>query len=181
MNGRTKMMVYCVCAITLLSCSRERVLDHAELRMSLASPDYKVKRSAINRLLRIGRERPLTKEEVSLLLLPLESDPDWRIRVRITTVLPFAANKSQVIQPLIGALQERDEAVSGGGNLQIYCCRALAEIGDPHALPVMRSWLAFLESNPEKFKMKRHDLIEITKQWINELEGKGRGADEDNM
>jgi hypothetical protein len=72
----------------------------------------------------------------------------------------------------MAALQERDDDASGGGNLQIYSCKALAKIGDPTALPAMREWLSYLKSNPKEFKSRMDDLIKMTGQSIRELEEK---------
>src|SRR5712671_5087069 len=91
-------------------------VDHSlyELRRDLASPVYETRVAAVTELLQMGQKKPLNKKEISLLLLPLKTD-EWRIKVRILLVLPFAANPDWVVEPIIGALQDRAEESSGGG------------------------------------------------------------------
>jgi len=169
-----------ICTLILLSAvaavalAEPAQLDLADLKKKLADKDYKVRKAAVKVLLYAGQERRLNKEEIELLLPPFKSDPDWRIKVRIALVFPFAADKAQILQPLIQALQERDDDASGGGNLQISSCRALAEVGNQTALPAMREWLTFLKSNPQQFTLLRDDLIKQTTQRIKELEDKAK-------
>ena len=172
MKRRIKILLFLLIATAAASCAREPKASPSDLKTKLASSDYEVRKSAVTQLLHTGQQRPLTRKEVSLLLPPFKSDPDWRIKVRITAVLPFAVDKTQVLQPLIDALRERDDEASGSGNLQMYSCKALAKIGDPMALPAMRSWIGFLKTNPEQFKLFREDLIKMAEQHVNELEGK---------
>ena len=146
------------------------ILSH--LKIQLADPDYEVRKAAVSRFLEVGRLRPLQKKEVKLLLSPFKSDLDWRIKVRITAVLPLAAEKTQVIAPLLDALRVRDDEACGGGNLQLYSCRALASIGDPKVLPEMQKWVAFLESNPKHFYWHTEDLVEMSQYHIDKLETK---------
>jgi HEAT repeat protein len=146
--------------------------DLADQKERMSSPDYEMRKAVVTELLRTGETRPLSRDEITLLLPHFASDPDWRIKVRIASVLPFAAEKTQTLQPLVAALKERDDKASGGGNLQIASCRALAEIGDKAALPAMREWLAFLKSNPAHFKLLKDALIRQTEECIKELEKK---------
>lgn len=158
----------CLMLIAAVALAQRGELDLPGLKKQLADPDYEVRKAAVKVFLAAGRKRPLKKEEIGLLLPPFKSDADWRIKVRITAVLPFAADKAQVLPPLMA----RDDEASGGGNLQIYSCKALSRIGDPKALPAMREWLAFLNANPKEFKLLRDDLIKHTEQRIKELEDK---------
>ena len=162
----------CLMLIAAAALAQGGELDLPGLKKQLAHPDYAVRKAAVDVFLAAGRARPLKKQEIGLLLPPLKSDSDWRIKVRITAVLPFAADKAQVLPPLMAALRERGDEDSGGGNLQIYSCEALARIGDPKALPAMREWLAFLNANPKEFKLLKEDLIEHTRQRIKKLEDK---------
>ena len=162
----------CLAFIVAVAVTAPTGLDLAALTKQLADPDYEVRKAAVTVLLAAGRERPLQKEEIDLLLPPFKSDPDWRIKVRICAVLPFAADKTEVLPQLLTALLERGDEASGGGNLQSYSCKALARIGDPKALPAMRAWLTFLNTNPKQFRLLREDLIKQAEQRIKELEDK---------
>jgi hypothetical protein len=142
----------------------------SELAHSLASPTYENRRAVTNHLWEVGHSRALNDEEVRLMLPPIHSDPDWRIKVRCIQNLPLAENKNLVVPVLIAALSTRDEASSGDGNVQLYACRALAEIGDRRALPPMRDWLEFLEANPNMYIAMRDTLLKRTRTRIQELE-----------
>src|SRR5437868_12871951 len=100
----------------------DRTLD--ALRGKLRSPVYETRVAAVTELLHIGQEKPLSKEEVDLLLPHLKTD-EWRIKVRVLLVLPYAANPDWVLESIVGALQDTDEASSGGGNVPSGACRAL--------------------------------------------------------
>lgn len=167
-----------VAALCVAGCLDERKQkdDLGTLRTKLSSTDYEVRKTAITQLLQTGKSRPLQKEEIRLLLPLFKSDTDWRIKVRITQVLPYANDKTLVLQPLLEALQERDEETSGGGNLQNYSCRALATLGDATALPAMKEWLKYLESNPKSFALLREALIEQANKCIAELNAEGEGV-----
>jgi hypothetical protein len=82
-----------------------------ELRQKNSSPNYETRRSVVTNLFYIGEKRPLTKEEVDLLIPHLKSDADWRIKsyINIMLVLPYSANPDWFLPPLISALQDRDE------------------------------------------------------------------------
>ncbi len=88
-----------------------------QLRKQLASPDYETRKAAVSELLQTGQKRPLTKNEVDVLLPNLKSDSDFRIKVRIIGVLPYAADPNWVADPLIAALKDREDNSSGGGNV----------------------------------------------------------------
>ena len=141
-----------------------------ELTKSLASPTYEDRRDVTKHLWEVGHSRGLTDAEVQLMLPAIKSDPDWRIKVRCIQNLPLAENKDLVVPVLIAALATRDEASSGEGNVQLYACRALAEIGDRRALTPMREWLAFLQANPNTYAEMRETLLERTLLRIQELE-----------
>jgi hypothetical protein len=127
----------------------------------------------VTELLHVGEKRPLKKEEIDLLLPHLQSDADWRIKVRITLVLTYAADRGWVLQPLIMALQDRDDKSSGGGNVPYAACWALARLGDSRGLQPMEDWLRFLESHPKAYGEYLHDdLTKGTKLRIGELKSK---------
>jgi hypothetical protein len=151
-------------------CAAEQDLEG--LRQKLASPDYENRRSAVTELLYVGEKRPLKKEEIDLLLPHLQSDADWRIKVRITLVLPYAADRGWVLQPLIMALQDRDDKLGGGGNVPSGACRALARLGDSRGLQPIKDWLRFLESHPKAYGDLHDDLIRGAKESIAELKSK---------
>ena len=158
--------------IALPAVAQPSELNLITLKKQLTNPDYEVRKAAVKEFYAVGSKRQLKKEEIEVLLSPFKSDDDWRIKVRISLVFPFAADKAQVLPSLISALRIRDDEASGGGNLQIYSCTALAEIGNSKALPAMREWLSFLNSNPEQFKENRDTLIKKTEKCIKELENK---------
>jgi len=167
-----------VAALCVAGCLDERKQkdDLGALRTKLSSTDYEVRKTAIAQLLQTGKSRPLQKEEIRLLLPLFKSDTDWRIKVRITQVLPFASDKTLVLQPLLDALQERDEEASGGGNLQISSCQALATLGDATVLPALQEWLKYLELNPKSFALLRDALIKQANKCIAELNAEGKGV-----
>jgi hypothetical protein len=104
-------------ALSVPPASRATDQNLDELRQKLASPDYATRKAVVTELLKVGEKRPLNEEEIDLLLPHLKSDSDWRIKVRITAVLPYAKNPDWVLQPLISAIEDRDEKSSGGGNV----------------------------------------------------------------
>jgi hypothetical protein len=75
-----------------------------ELRQKISSPNNETRRFVVTNLFYIGKKRPLTKEEVDLLIPHLKSDADWRIKSYIMLVLPYSANPDWVLPPLISAL-----------------------------------------------------------------------------
>jgi len=146
--------------------------DLEGLRQKIASPNYETRRSAVIDLFHTGEKRPLTKAEIDLLLPHLKLDADWRIKVRITLVLPYAANPDWVLQPLISALQDRDEESSGGGNVPTAACSALARLADRRGLQPSEDWLNYLESNPKCYRDLHNGWVEIAKKNIAELKSK---------
>jgi len=111
--------------VALLECSNPSLSWAAdqnlnELRQELASTNYETRVAAVTEMLHLGEKRLLNKEEIDLLLPHLKSDSDWRIKCRVTLVLPRAANPDWVLEPLISALQDRSEESSGGGNVPSY-------------------------------------------------------------
>jgi hypothetical protein len=148
-----------------------------ELRQILASPDYETRKTVVTELLHVGEKRPLDKEEVDLLLPHLKSDSDWRIKVRITAVLPYAKNPDWVLQPLISALEDRDVKSSGGGNVPLYACGALAHLGDSRGLQPVEGWLHYLESYPKVYGDSHDSLVKQTEKRIAELKSKLEKAD----
>lgn len=163
---------WCLVLVSVVTSAAANPLDLAALNTQLADPAFEVRKAAVKVFLAAGRERPLNEQEIDSLLLAFQTDPDWRIKVRITAALPLAADHDQVLAPLRTALRERDDKDSGGGNLQTYACKALAEIGDPRALPEMRGWLKYLKRNPTQFALLGETLIEHVEEHIRELEGK---------
>ena len=143
-----------------------------DLKTRLSSPDYETRGSVVTELLYVGEKRPLKKEEIDLLLPHLQSDADWRIKVRITLVLPYAADRGWVLQPLIMALQDRDDKRSGSGNVQTGACMALVRLGDSRGLQPMEDWLHFLESHPKAYSLLHDGLINSAKKHIAELKSK---------
>ena len=144
----------------------EQTLDG--LRHKLASPVYETRVAAVTELLQMGQKKPLSKEEVDLLLPPLKND-EWRIKVRVLLVLPFSANPDWVLQPLISALQDREDESSGGGNVPSGACRALTKLGDSRGLKPCEDWLKFLESNPKAYGDLHASLVKKARQYIREL------------
>jgi hypothetical protein len=143
-----------------------------ELRQKLASPDYEARRAVLTGLLKVGEKRALNKEEVDLLLPHLKSDPDWRIKVRITLVLPYAKNPDWVLQPLISALEDRDEKSSVGGNVPSGACEALARLGDSRGLRPVEGWLHYLGSHPNVYGDLHDSLVKQTEKHLAELKSK---------
>lgn len=165
----TLVMMFAV-AWTEGSRAAEPSLD--DLKARLASLDYETRKSAVTDLLYTGQKRPLSEQEINLLLPHLKSDSDWRIKVRITSVLPSAQNPEWVLTPLLDALQDRQSESSGEGNVPGYACKNLARLGNARALTPMREWLEYLESHPDIYPMARDDEIKQAKRWISELETK---------
>lgn len=147
-----------------------------ELRQKLASPDYEARRAVVTALLNVGVKRPLNKEEVDFLLPHLKSDSDWRIKVRITLVLPYAKNPGWVLQPLISALEDRDEKSSGGGNVPSGACGALARLGDGRGLQPVEGWLHYLESHPNVYGDLHDSMVKQAKEHLAELKSKLKKA-----
>ena len=147
-------------------------LNVGDLKTRLSSSDYETRKSVVTELLQAGEKRPLKKEEIDLLLPHLRSDADWRIKVRITYVLPYAADREWVLQPLITALQDRDDKSSGGGNVPSYSCKALARLGDSRGLQPAEDWLRYLESHPKAYGDLDDDLVKLAKKHIAELKSK---------
>src|SRR5450432_244590 len=95
--------VYIGILVALLTLPFSRVLlaqnqNLEELRQKISSPNYETRRSVATNLFYIGEKRPLTKEEIDLLIPHLKSDADWRIKVYITSALPYSANPDWVLQ-----------------------------------------------------------------------------------
>ena len=152
------------------SCAEKQDLE--EMRQKLASPDYETRKSVVTELCDLGSQRPLNREEIDLLLPHLKSDSDWRIKVRITDVLGYAANPDWVVEPLIAALQDTDEKSSGSGNVPGYAAGALARLGDARAQKPLRGWLEYLDSHPVAYPHVRDVLIEQARKNVSELEKK---------
>lgn len=147
-------------------------LSMDSLKQQLASPDYETRKSAVTELLHTGEKRKLSKQEIDLLLPLLKSDPDWRIKVRITGVLPYAENADWVLTPLLDALNDRQEEGNGGGNVPSYACSNLSRLGDGRALKPMQEWLEYLESHPNVYPGLREKLIDNARKSISELQEK---------
>lgn len=143
-----------------------------QLRKQLTSPNYETRKAAVSELLETGQKRPLTKDEIDLLLPNLKSDSDWRIKVRIIGVLPYAADPNWVVDPLIAALKDTRDQSSGGGNVPSYACGALVKLGDARALQPMEDWLNYLKTNPNAYGELNKKLTEVTQQRIAALKTK---------
>lgn len=141
------------------------------LREKLASPVYETRVAAVTELLEMGQQKPLSKEEVELLLPPLKTD-EWRIKVRVLLVLPYAADPEWVIQPIIGALQDRDEESSGGGNVPSGAARALAILGNSKGLQACEDWLKYLKSHPKAYGDLHASHEQQAREYIGELKRK---------
>ena len=114
-------LTYPFIALLTLSFSAGANGDEAtvsDLKTRLSSPGYETRKSVVTELLHIGEKRPLRKEEIDLLLPHLRSDADWRIKVRITSVLPYAAQHDWVLPPLVeGASPRRRQKEAEDPNL----------------------------------------------------------------
>lgn len=143
-----------------------------DLKTRLSSPDYETRKSVVTELFHVGEKRPLKKEEVDLLLPHLKSDPDWRIKVRITHVLPYATNSDWVLQPLISALQDRDEHSSGTGNVPLSACEALVRLGDSRGLQPVEDWLHYLEAHQKVYGDLHDFLVTEAEKYFAELKSK---------
>ena len=82
--------------LTAAACTTTVQLDLLHLKSELADPDYEVRRAAVTQFLATGRKRPLREEEIELLLPPFRSDPDWRIKVRISEARVNASSSDSV-------------------------------------------------------------------------------------
>lgn len=140
----------------------------------LASTNYETRAAAVTEMHHLGEKRPLNKEEIDLLLPHLKSDSDWRIKCRVTLVLPLAANSDWVLQPLISALQDRGENRSGGGNVPSYACGALARLADSRGLQPVEDWLHYLESHPKAYGDLHESLVKKAQKVIEELKSKSK-------
>jgi HEAT repeat protein len=156
----------------VLLCAQVDAASLDNLKQRLASPDYETRKSAVSDLVQVGQTRKLTKQEIDLLLPHLKSDADWRIKVRITAVLPHAENTEWVLTPLLEALKDRDDASSGKGNVPSSACKSLARLGDARALKPMQEWLQFLQTNPEVYGNLRATYVQGAQKSIAELEAK---------
>ncbi len=143
-----------------------------ELRQKLSSTNSGNRVAAITEMLEMGEKRPLSKDEVALLIPHLKSDSDWSIKCRVTLVLPYAANPDWVLPSLISALQDRDEDSSGGGNVPSYACGALVRLGDSRGLQPIEDWLHYLDSHPKVYGDLHYKLVKHTKERIAELKSK---------
>src|SRR5260370_13490662 len=112
----------------------------------------------------MGQKKPLSKEQVDLLLPPLKTD-EWTIKVRVLLVLPFAANSDWVPEPLITALQDRDEDNSGRGNVPSGACRALVSLGDRRGLQACEDWLKYLKSHPKAYGDLHSSHFEMARKY----------------
>jgi HEAT repeat protein len=143
-----------------------------ELRQKLQSTDYETRKSAVATLREIGESRPLKKEECDVLLPNFKSDSDWRIKVRIASVLTAAKKAEWVLDALIAALKDTDDTNSGGGNVPASASKSLAQLGDARALKPMREWLKYLESHPDVYPNLRDRLVKDAKKDISDLKEK---------
>jgi hypothetical protein len=84
--------------------------------------------------------------------------------------LLYAKDSESVIEPLIAAMQDRDEKSSGEGNVPLYASGTLVELRDARALKPLYEWLEYIESNPGVYPHTRKALIEGTKRHIAKLE-----------
>jgi hypothetical protein len=144
------------------------------LRQKLSSTNYDSCTAAITEMLKMGEKQPLSKNEVELLIPHLKPDSDWRIKCQVTLVLPYAANPDWVLPSLISALQDRDEDSSGGGNVPLYACGALARLGDSRGLKPIEDWLAYLDSHPKAYGDVHDKLVKGTSKQIAKLKSKLR-------
>jgi hypothetical protein len=147
--------------------------DHSldELRQKLASPVYETRVAAVTELFQTGQKKPLSEEEIGLLLPPLKTD-EWRIKVRILLVLPYAANPDWVFEPILGALRDRNENSTGGGNVPSGACRALVSLGESRGLQPCEDWLKYLESHPKAYGDLHATHVEQARKYIGELKEK---------
>ena len=140
------------------------------LRRNMASPDYETRKSVVTNVFYQGEKRPLKKDEIDLLLSDLKSDTDWRIKVKIICALRYAENTDWVLQPLIAALQDREETSSGQGNVPVYASKALVRLGDARAIEPLREWLQYLERHPDAYPDLREIIIENANADVAALE-----------
>jgi hypothetical protein len=166
--------IFVLALLAALAPSASLAADHSldALRQKLSSTNYESRIAAVTEMLEMGQKRQLNKEEIDLLIPHLKSDSDWRIKCRVTLVLPYAANPDWVLPSLISTLQDRDEDSSGGGNVPSYACRSLVQLGDSRGLQPIEDWLAYLNSHPKAYGDLHDKLVKHTKLRIAELKSK---------
>jgi hypothetical protein len=76
------------------------------------------------------------------------------------------------LQPLVSAVEDRDEKSSGGGNVPSYACWALAQLGDSRGLEPAEDWLHYLESHPKVYGDLHESLVEHAEKHLGELKSK---------
>src|SRR5690242_7576303 len=156
----------------LIPCTSRAADSLDALHQKLSSTNYESRVAAVTEMMEMGDKRPLRKDEVDLLIPHLKSDSDWRIKCRVTLVLPFAANRDWVLQPLVSALQDRGEESSGNGDVPLAACHALVRLGDKRGLQPIQDWLHFLESYPNIYGDLHNPLVNSTKKCLKELKSK---------
>ena len=73
---------------------------------------------------------------------------------------------------IFGALQDRDEESSGGGNVPSGACRALARLGNSKGLQACEDWLKYLKSHPKAYADLHASHEQQAREYIGELKRK---------
>jgi len=165
-----KTLTYSVVALLALSWTTARADEPniTDLKTRLSSPDYDTRNSIFPELLHVAQKRPLKKEEIDLLLRQFQSDADWRIKTKICLVLPAAADRDWVLEPLRSTLKDRGEDNSSGV-VALYASDALIRLGDTKVLPLMEGWLRYVKSNPKPYSSTYDTLVKCTTRRITAL------------
>lgn len=155
-------------------------IDKKALIEGLSSKEYKTRTAILSKLILYGVKNPLSKEFVDVLLVQLNQEKDWAIKVRIISALGQAADKEAVIPTLIRCLSDREDESSGSGNVPVSAARVLSEIGNPKAIAPLQDWIEYLKNNPYKemeFKGRNYneDLLKLSTKYLKVLEEKCKG------
>lgn len=148
-----------IISLVVFGCSASREAEKAELDKKavisdISSEKYKTRNSALSRLNSYGDKHPLSTEFVDVLIIQLNREKDWRIKVKIVSALGKAEDKTSVLPTLIHCLSCRDDESSGSGMVPLIASLILSQIGNSSAVAPMRDWVEYLKNNPYKLDDK---------------------------
>ena len=143
----------------MLGCSVSRYaektgFDKETIILDISSGKYKTRNSALSKLNSYGDKQPLSKEFIDVLIVQLNREKDWRIKVKIISALGKAEDKTSVLPTLIRCLSCRDDESGEFGMIPFIAALVLSQIGDSSAVDPVRDWVEYLKNHSYKLDDK---------------------------